>query len=40
MLEVIGAAAFKLISNYTNHIADIPLDEAFQPFLWKDKDAA
>jgi len=40
VLEVIIAAAFKLISNYTNHIADIPLDEAFQSFLWKDQEAA
>jgi uncharacterized peroxidase-related enzyme len=30
VLEVIVGAAFKLISNYTNHIANIPLDEAFQ----------
>ncbi|MBT3307492.1 MAG: carboxymuconolactone decarboxylase family protein [Alphaproteobacteria bacterium] len=40
VLEVIIAAAFKLISNYTNHIADIPLDEAFQSFLWKEAKAA
>ncbi len=33
VLEVVVASAFKLISNYTNHIADIPLDEAFQPFV-------
>jgi uncharacterized peroxidase-related enzyme len=39
VLEVIIAAAFKLIANYTNHIADIPLDEAFQSFLWKEKQA-
>ncbi len=30
VLEVIVGAAFKLIRNYTNHVADIPLDEAFQ----------
>ena len=30
VLEVIVGAAFKLICNYTNHVADIPLDEAFQ----------
>lgn len=40
VLEVIVASAFKLISNYTNHMADIPLDEAFQPFLWDGEKAA
>ena len=40
VLEVIIAAAFKLISNYTNHIADIPLDDLFQPLIWSDKQAA
>ncbi len=40
VLEVILAAAFKLISNYTNHVADIPLDEAFQPYLWDGQKAA
>lgn len=39
VLEVIVASAFKLISNYTNHIADIPLDEAFQPYLWDGEKA-
>lgn len=40
VLEVILAAAFKLISNYTNHVADIPLDEAFQPYRWDGQKAA
>lgn len=40
VLEVILAAAFKLISNYTNHIADIPLDEPFQPYRWDGQKAA
>lgn len=40
VLEVILAAAFKLISNYTNHVADVPLDEAFQPYLWDGQKAA
>ncbi|MDA1022715.1 MAG: carboxymuconolactone decarboxylase family protein [Proteobacteria bacterium] len=40
VLEVIVASAFKLISNYTNHIADIPLDEAFQPYAWDGEKAA
>ncbi|MDZ7807249.1 MAG: carboxymuconolactone decarboxylase family protein [Gracilimonas sp.] len=31
VLEVNLIAALKTISNYTNHIADTPLDEAFQP---------
>ncbi len=40
VLEVIIAAAFKLISNYTNHIADIPLDDLFQPMIWSGEQAA
>ena len=40
VLEVILAAAFKLISNYTNHVADIPLDDAFQPYRWDGLKAA
>jgi len=40
VLEVIVGAAFKLISNYTNHIAHIPLDEAFQPMKWEGVRAA
>jgi uncharacterized peroxidase-related enzyme len=34
MLEVIFAVAMKTISNYANHIADTPLDEAFAPYAW------
>jgi uncharacterized peroxidase-related enzyme len=40
VLEVLIAAAFKLISNYANHIADVPLDTAFQPYYWKARHAA
>ncbi|MFQ5764770.1 MAG: carboxymuconolactone decarboxylase family protein [Rhodospirillales bacterium] len=40
VLEVIVAAAFKLISNYTNHVADVPLDEPFKPFHWDGRKAA
>lgn len=40
VLDVLVAAAFKLISNYTNHIADVPLDGAFQTHFWKARDAA
>ena len=32
VLKVILAVAFKLISNYTNQVADIPLDEVFQAY--------
>jgi len=34
ILEVLLAAATKTISNYVNHIADTPLDEAFAPGEW------
>ncbi len=34
ILEVILAVGMKTISNYTNHIADTPLDEAMEPFRW------
>ena len=40
VLEVILAVAFKLISNYTNQVADIPLDEAFQAYCWDGQKAA
>ncbi len=36
VLEVILAAAFKTLSNYTNHIADTPLDDAFAAKAWTD----
>lgn len=34
LLEIIVAIALKTISNYTNHVADTPLDEPFKPFAW------
>lgn len=34
VLEVILGVALKTISNYTNHIAETPLDEAFAPRAW------
>jgi len=34
VLEVILATALKVMSNYTNHIAETDLDEAFKPFEW------
>ena len=34
VLEIILGLAQKTISNYTNHIANTPVDEAFQKFAW------
>ncbi len=34
MLEVILGISFKTLSNYVNHIADTPLDDAFAPKAW------
>jgi alkylhydroperoxidase family enzyme len=38
LLEIILGVAQKTISNYSNHIAKTPLDEAFKPFIWKKKN--
>lgn len=35
ILEVILAVAMKTLSNYTNHVADTPLDAAMEPFAWE-----
>jgi len=35
VLEIILGLSQKTISNYTNHIANTPVDEAFQKFAWK-----
>jgi len=35
VLEVIVGIAMKTMSNYTNHIAHIPLDSQFRRFEWK-----
>ncbi|WP_420571549.1 carboxymuconolactone decarboxylase family protein [Kordia sp.] len=35
ILEIILGLAQKTISNYTNHIANTPVDAAFQKFAWK-----
>lgn len=35
LLEVILGTALKVISNYTNHIADTDLDDAFLPNVWE-----
>ncbi|KFZ31835.1 carboxymuconolactone decarboxylase [Pseudidiomarina salinarum] len=34
VLEVILAVGQKTISNYTNHIAETPVDEAFEKYRW------
>ena len=34
ILEVILGVTFKTLSNYTNHIAETPLDAAFAPNTW------
>lgn len=34
VLEVILGTALKILSNYTNHVADTALDEAFLPNVW------
>ena len=35
VLEVLVGIAMKTLSNYTNHIADTPLDMQLQPFAWE-----
>jgi uncharacterized peroxidase-related enzyme len=35
VLEVLLAIAMKTLSNYTNHIADTPLDDAFAKTEWR-----
>lgn len=37
VLEVILGLAQKVMSNYTNHIAQTPVDEPFKKFEWKKK---
>ncbi len=39
VLEVVLGTAFKVLSNYTNHVANTPLDAAFQPNAWTAADA-
>jgi len=34
LLDVITIVALKTLSNYTNHLAETPLDEAFQDRAW------
>jgi len=35
VLEIILGVSQKVISNYTNHIANTPVDDAFKKFAWK-----
>ncbi|MEM1378647.1 MAG: carboxymuconolactone decarboxylase family protein [Pseudomonadota bacterium] len=37
VLEVVLGTAFKVISNYTNHIAETELDDAFAPNTWTEE---
>lgn len=40
ILEVIVGCAVKMLSNYTNHIADTPLDQQFEGTRWQGSKAA
>lgn len=35
ILEVVLGIAQKVMSNYTNHLADTPVDQVMQKFLWQ-----
>jgi len=35
ILEVILGVSQKIMSNYTNHFADTPIDQVFQEFAWQ-----
>lgn len=37
VLEVVFATAMKTLSNYTNHLAETPIDAAFAAQAWDDK---
>jgi uncharacterized peroxidase-related enzyme len=39
-LEVVAAVAFKVMSNYTNALADTPVDKPFQKFAWTKPEPA
>ena len=38
ILEVVLAAAQKVMSNYTNHLANTPIDSIFQKYEWHKAD--
>ncbi len=35
LLEIVLVLSQKVMSNYTNHIAQTPVDKPFQPFAWQ-----
>ena len=37
LLEIVLGLAQKVMSNYTNHLAATPVDDAFQQFVWEKK---
>ena len=37
LLEIILILAQKVMSNYTNHLADTPVDEPFKKYKWSPK---
>lgn len=39
VLEVVLLTAFKVLSNYTNHVAHTPVDDAFSGMAWTEADA-
>ena len=39
LLEIVVVMAHKVISNYTNHMAGTPIDDAFKPFTWTKPEA-
>ena len=34
VLEIVVVIAHKVLSNYTNHIVDTPVDDVFSRFTW------
>ncbi|MEM8865729.1 MAG: carboxymuconolactone decarboxylase family protein [Planctomycetota bacterium] len=40
VLEIITVLAHKVLSNYTNHLAETPIDGVFAPHAWEPQDAA
>ncbi len=40
ILEVVLGVAQKVMSNYTNHLANTPIDKPFQQFEWRRREAA
>jgi uncharacterized peroxidase-related enzyme len=40
VFEVLLGVALKTLSNYTNHIADTEIDDAFQDFAWQQPSAS